>query len=213
MHLEPQSDRPETVKTDAVTAIVLAAGLSCRAAPRNKLLLPAGESDDRPVVRATVEAVVGAEVGPVLVVTGHQREEIEAALTGLNVRFVFAPEFARGIGHSLAAGIRASPADVAGFAIVPGDLPGLTPALVRRVVACFTSEGGAYHVIPMDGGARGHPVVLGAWLRPQLATLTGDVGARHLLAAPGEVARTCFFEVGDPAIRRDVDDGRAARKT
>jgi CTP:molybdopterin cytidylyltransferase MocA len=72
-------------------------------------------------------------------------------------------------------------------------------------MACFIEEGGEHHVIPMAHGARGHPVVLGAWLRGALGQLTGDSGARHLLAMPAEQARTCQLEVGDPAILRDVD--------
>lgn len=189
-----------------VSAIVLAAGLSRRAAPANKLLLPAGDGSARVVVRATVEAVVGAAAcGEVVVVTGHQRERVESELRGLPVRVVFAADHARGLGHSLAAGVRAARADAAGLAIVPGDLPGLTAVLVQRVVAEFVQVGGRQHVVPLAQGVRGHPVVLGAWLRPRLGALTGDVGARNLLAQPEEQARCRWVEVGDPAILKDVD--------
>lgn len=191
--------------TPSVTAIVLAAGLSRRAAPHNKLLMPAPDGSARTIVRATVEAIVGAELREVIVVTGHERDRVEAALAGLAVRFVFADDYAHGMGHSLAAGVRAAQADTVGFVVVPADLPELTPALVRRVVECFVSERTEYHVIPTASGARGHPVVLGAWLRPQLEVLSGDAGARHLLAVPAEAARCCYFEVGDRAILRDVD--------
>jgi molybdenum cofactor cytidylyltransferase len=195
----------DTKKTADLVAIVLAAGLSRRAAPHHKLLLPAPDGSGRPVVRATVEALDSVGWAEVIVVTGHERERVEAALAGLAVRCVFAAEFAAGMGHSLAAGVRAAPAATRGFAVVPGDLPGLTGELVRQVVECFASERREYHVIPMAAGARGHPVVLGAWLRPQLEALTGEVGARGLLAMPAEAARCCFLEVGDAAILRDVD--------
>lgn len=194
-----------------VSAIVLAAGLSRRAAPRNKLLQP---FDRRPVVRATVEAFCGVGFGEVLVVTGHERERVEAALAGLPVSFVFAPDFARGMGCSLAAGVRAAAAGARGFAVAPGDLPWLTPKLVAKVAEPFLAGGGAVHVIPLAQGERGHPAMLGAWLRPQLEALTGDEGARRLLASDAEKSRCRFFETGNPAVLRDVDrgiDGPAGR--
>lgn len=190
-----------------LTAIVLAAGLSRRMAPRHKLLLPAPDGSGRPVIAATVAAVTAAGFGEVIVVTGHEHERIEAAIAGAPVRCVFAADFALGMGHSLAAGVKAARADAAGFVVVPGDLPELTADVVQLVAECFVSEQGRYHVIPMATGARGHPVILGAWLRPQLETLTGDTGARHLLSSPGEIAQCCFLEVRDPAILRDVDQG------
>jgi molybdenum cofactor cytidylyltransferase len=189
------------------TAIVLAAGLSRRAAPHHKLLLPAPDGSGRTVVRATVEALCGArnQLAEILVVTGHEHARIEAALAGLPVRCVFAPEFASGMGHSLAAGVRAAIPDTPGFLVSPGDLPGLTPALVARVADAAAHAAHQRHIIPTAGGRRGHPVFLGAWLRDALSTLTGDAGARLLLQQPAERTRTELLEVGDDAILRDVD--------
>ncbi len=189
-----------------ISAIVLAAGLSRRAAPHHKLLLAAPGGGDRTVVEATVDAACAAAFDEVIVVTGHERARIETVLAGRPVRLVFAAGHAAGLGHSLAAGVGAARADAAGFAIIPGDLPELTGELIRTIATCFLSEQCRYHVIPMAGGARGHPVILGAWLRPQLEQLRGDAGARHLLASPAEAAQTCYFEVGDRAILRDVDE-------
>jgi len=191
--------------TADITAIVLAAGFSRRAAPYHKLLFPSPDGSGRTVVRATVEAMCGVGCGEVIVVTGHERERIEAALAGLPIQCVFAPDFSGGMGHSLAAGVRAAPARARGFAVTPGDLPELTGKVARSVVERFTSGHCEHHVIPLAAGARGHPVVIGAWLRSQLELLTGDFGARHLLAGPAENSRCSFFDVGDPAILRDVD--------
>ncbi len=187
-----------------LSAVVLAAGLSRRAAPANKLLLP---FQGTTVVRATVTAFCAAGLGEVWVVTGHQREAVEAALAGLPVRCVFAADYAHGMGHSLAAGIRALAPTARGWVISPGDLPRLPPALIQRIARHFLAGDAAYHVIPLAAGRRGHPVVLGPWLRPQLERLQGDEGARRWLATPAEQARSRFFEVGEDAIWRDVDDG------
>jgi molybdenum cofactor cytidylyltransferase len=189
-----------------VSAIVLAAGLSRRMAPHNKLLLPWGASAATTVVAATVEAVCRAAVfTEVLVVTGHDRERVERALAGSAARPVFAADFARGMGASLACGVRAARANATGFAVIPGDLPGLNPVLVREVFAAFVSHGGTRHVVPAAGGRRGHPVIVGAWLRSELEQLDGDVGARLLLERETERERCLFLEVGDESILRDVD--------
>jgi molybdenum cofactor cytidylyltransferase len=193
-----------------LTGIVLAAGLSRRAAPHHKLLLPGPDGSGRTVVRATVEAMCGAGLSEILVVTGHEREAVEAALAGTPVRFVFAAGYAQGMGASLAAGVRAAGEDGAGLLVTPGDLPALTPALVGTIARHFAGLSFTHHVVPTAGGRRGHPVVLGSWLRTALGSLAADVGARELLAAPPESARCRFFEVGDEAILTDVDDASSA---
>lgn len=189
------------------TAIILAAGLSRRAAPRHKLLLPAPDGSGRAVVRATAEAFCGAaeRVAEVIAVTGHARALVEAALAGLPVRCVFAADFAEGMGRSLAAGVRAADLDTPGYLVSPGDLPGLTPALIARVAGAAARAEHRRHVIPTAEGRRGHPVFLAAGLREALAALAGDTGARALLQRAEERARTDLLEVGDEAILRDVD--------
>lgn len=189
------------------TAVILAAGLSRRAAPHHKLLLPAPDGTGRTVVRATVEAICAARAAldEVIVVTGHVREAIEGALAGLPVRFVLAADFASGMGHSLAAGVRSSSPDTAGFLVTPGDLPGLTGELATGVLGAAARRAFRRHIIPTFRGARGHPVFLTAALREPLAGLTGDAGARLLLQQPAERARTDLLEVEQDGILRDVD--------
>jgi molybdenum cofactor cytidylyltransferase len=185
-----------------ISALVVAAGPTRRAAPHTKQLLPLHGTT---VVRATVEAMCGADFAETIVVVGHERARIETALAGLRVRFVFAAAFASGMGHSLAAGVCATAPDARGFAVTPGDLPQLTPALVRSIAARFVEADGARHLVPTSGRERGHPVILGAWLRRALEDLRGDTGARGLLASPAEKVRCEFFDVGNDAILRDVD--------
>ncbi len=159
------------------------------------------------MVRATLEAICGASerFAAVLVVTGHARGSIEAELADLDAAFVFAPDFAQGMGHSLAAGVRAANPDTPGYLVTPGDLPALTPALVAQVAVAAARRAHRRHIVPTARGRRGHPVFLGAWLREALSTLTGDTGARVLLQQPAERSRTDLLEVGDEAILRDVD--------
>jgi molybdenum cofactor cytidylyltransferase len=185
--------------------IILAAGLSRRAAPKNKLLLPG--PGGLPVVRCVAAAFCEAGLGEVIVVTGHQRGAIEHAVSGLPLRTVFAADFASGMGHSLAAGVRAASLDCRGFLICPGDLPGMNLSLVTQVAYAFAAHDQTKNIIPTHGGSRGHPVALVSDLRASLENLSGDQGARVLLSTEIEKARTVFLSLASDAIHTDNDAG------
>jgi molybdenum cofactor cytidylyltransferase len=162
-----------------VAAVVLAAGRSTRMGGPNKLLADIG---GRPMVRIVTEQVVGSRARPVIVVTGHQRDRVEAALSGLAVTFVHNPDFADGLSTSLKAGIAALPGDVDGAIVCLGDMPQIDAKLIDRLIGAFDPERGALVVVPTIAGKRGNPVVWSRRFFPDLASIEGDVGARHLIA-------------------------------
>ena len=112
-----------------IAALVLAAGRSSRMGGPNKLL---AEISGRPLVRIVAEAALASRARPVLVVTGHQRERVEAALAGLPVEFVHNPAFAGGLGTSLRAGIAALPAQADGAIVCLGDMPQVDATMIDR---------------------------------------------------------------------------------
>src|SRR5437867_1049798 len=80
-------------QTGKVAAVVLAAGMSRRMGSF-KPLLPFG---DRPLIWRVVQSVIESNaVDYILVVTGHQSGDVEAALAGLPVQFVHNPEYELG---------------------------------------------------------------------------------------------------------------------
>lgn len=183
-----------------VAAIVLAAGRSSRMGGPNKLLAEIG---GRPLVRIVAEAALASRARPVIVVTGHQRERVEAALAGLDVVLVHNPAYADGLSASLKAGIAAVPPAADGAIICLGDMPQVDARLIDRLLTAFDPERGALVAVPTIGGKRGNPVVWSRRFFSDLSTLTGDVGARGLIAsypeAVVEVATT------DDAALTDVD--------
>lgn len=183
-----------------VAAIVLAAGRSSRMGGPNKLLAEIG---GRPLVRIVAEAALASRARPVIVVTGHQRERVEAALAGLDVVLVHNPAYADGLSASLKAGIAAVPPAADGAIICLGDMPQVDARLIDRLLTAFDPERGALVAVPTIGGKRGNPVVWSRRFFSDLSTLTGDVGARGLIAsypeAVVEVATT------DDAAFNDVD--------
>src|SRR5206468_6499148 len=87
-----------------VAAVILAAGRSTRMGGPNKLLAELG---GKTLVRIVAEQALASRASEVIVVTGHQAEEVDRSLVGLKVRFVRNPSFADGLASSVKAGITA----------------------------------------------------------------------------------------------------------
>jgi molybdenum cofactor cytidylyltransferase len=176
-----------------VAAVVLAAGRSTRMGGPNKLL---AEIDRRPLVRIAAEEALASGASAVVVVTGHQRAEIEKAVGGLPVRLVHNPDFADGLATSLKAGITALSADADAAIVCLGDMPCVDAKLMRQLIAAFAPERGVLVVVPTFAGKRGNPVLWSRRFFPDLLAIEGDVGARHLIGRYGEAVVEVPVEKG-----------------
>ncbi|MBS1227696.1 MAG: MobA-related protein [Proteobacteria bacterium] len=105
-----------------------------------------------------------------------------------------------GMGHSLAAAIRATP-DAAGWVVALADMPFIATASQQSVVAALRN--GASLAATEFQGQRGHPVgFAGPWFA-QLSQFTGDQGAKSILQA--HRAQITLCAVDDSGVLRDVD--------
>ncbi len=191
-----------------VAAIVLAAGRSTRfsggAEGATKLV---AQFDGAPLVRRSVEAAIGSEAKPVVVVTGHAREQVMDALAGLDFLEARNPDYARGIASSVKAGLAALPPSCEGALIFLADMPRVTADLARSLIAAFASDPGVDAVAPLVDGRRGNPVLLSRRLFAPAMRLDGDEGARKLLMREG--ARVVEIAVDDLGAAFDVDTPEA----
>ena len=166
-----------------VAAIILAAGRSTRMGGPNKLLAELG---GKPLVRIVAEQVLASRAQGVIVVTGHQADEVKKALHGLKVTFAHNPDFAEGLAGSVKAGIAAVPASADGAVICLGDMPLISADLVDRLIEAFAPDRGHLIVVPVSDSRRGNPVLWSRRFFNELMTLDGDIGARHIIARHGE---------------------------
>lgn len=188
----------------AIDAVVLAAGRSTRMGADNKLLQ---NYAGKPLVRHAVEAALASKARSVAVVTGHQPEEIRAALSGLAVSFVHNPDFAEGISTSVRAGIAALPPDCDAALIGLGDMPLVDAALLDRLIAAFEPEKGALIVLPVTQGQRGNPVIWARRFFDDLLAVQGDAGGRQILKANSDAV--IEIPVSSAAASFDVDTQEA----
>ena len=169
----------------SIAAIVLAAGRSSRfreagGAEETKLV---AMLDGKPIVVRVVEAALASRARPVIVVVGHARGAVEAALSALPVTIVFNPDYAIGLASSLRAGLTAIPADAGGALVLLGDMPNVEAPLIDALIAAFEARPEAHAVAPVQKGQRGNPILLGRTLFYEAMQLKGDEGARRIVAA------------------------------
>ncbi len=200
----PQPRAEPVEASRSIAAVVLGAGKSSRMGGPNKLV---AEINGKPLIRMVAEEALASQARPVVVVTGHQRDRVEAALSGLPVRFVHNPHYANGLGTSLRAGIAALSAEVDGAIVCLGDMPQIDAALIDRLIGAIDPDKGALVAVPTMDGKRGNPVVWSRRFFPELMAVEGDIGARYLIGRyPEAVAEV---PVSGTAVLTDVDTPEA----
>jgi molybdenum cofactor cytidylyltransferase len=181
-----------------IAGVVLAAGCSSRMAPRNKLLESIG---GEPMVRRVARVAIASGARPIIAVTGYEAPAIAAALSGLEVTTVVNPDYADGLSTSLRRGLRALPPGIDGALICLGDMPGVDTMVLSALMAAFSGAGAI--CVPVRNGRRGNPVLWGSRHFPEMMEITGDTGAKLLIAR--HEADVIEVEVSTDSIFDDVD--------
>ncbi|MBG1231275.1 nucleotidyltransferase family protein [Aestuariivirga litoralis] len=188
-----------------IAAVVLAAGQSSRMG-FNKLL---AELNGKPLIVRVVEQVAASGVVRIIVVTGHQADEIKAALKDAEVQFVHNYDYAQGLSTSLRAGLLVAKA-FDGAIVCLGDMPLIEAGLIKRMIAAFEAKQGRSIVAPVVNGELGNPVLWGRNRLAELMSLRGDKGARGILEA--ERAEVVEIPVVGESVLLDADTPDALAK-
>lgn len=190
------------------TIVVLAAGLGRRfEGTPSKLAQPFGGAGGLTVLGTTLRHAIETQL-PVVVVTTEALAPLAARqLARRDIVELSAADAARGMGHSVATGV-SERSGAPGWLVLPGDMPLVKPSTLLAVAGALEQHAIVY---AQYQGRRGHPVGFAAELYSELILLSGDEGARRLLArypAHGQ-------EVADPGVLIDIDtvaDLEAARQ-
>ena len=200
----PRGESPMAERKPRFAALILAAGQSRRMGKINKLLV---EIDGGVMVARTADAVLAANVDPVIVVLGHEGDEVRAALGDRPVGYTDNPDYATGLASSLKTGIAALPDDIDGVVVCLGDMPRVTPSHLNALIDAFEPVEGRGICVPTFNGKRGNPVLWDRRYFEDMDDVAGDVGARHLIGAHQDAVFE--VEMPDGGVLLDLDTPEA----
>jgi molybdenum cofactor cytidylyltransferase len=184
-----------------IGAALLAAGRSSRMG-RPKMTLP--WTQGRSILAHVVRTFRLGGATSIVVVTGADRAEVEACLTGMQIILAHNPEFeAGGMLSSVKVGLQAlgnTPVEAA--LISPGDLPSLRPDTVAALIDGLR-EREAPILAPSFQHRRGHPLIVRRAEWQALLALEPDKTLRDYLRQHADDVG--YIVVDDPAILQDLD--------
>ena len=205
------------MSTHHTAAIILAAGSSSRmGGGRHKLLLPL---HDRPVLAHVLDAVLASQARPVVLVLGHQAEQVRAHIasyaTHPDLSIIENPDYLQGMSTSMRLGIellqsygymKSPESEMDSALVLLGDQPLITAQDIDTLIATYRTTGKRI-VAPTYEGKRGNPILFDAGLFPELLKVTGDEGGRSVLERHRDEIAT--VEMGNPLANIDVDTWEA----
>jgi molybdenum cofactor cytidylyltransferase len=182
-------------------AIVPAAGVSARMGA-HKLLLPLGE---QPLIAHVLTAWTASRATRTVVVVRPDDAELAACCRVFAVDLVIPsaapPDMKASVRNALEhISAQFAPADDDAWLLAPADLPGLSAAIIDRVLDEYAATR-PLAVVPAFDGQRGHPIALPWTCARHVGKLAPEEGVNAL------IARTPLREIefATPAILDDVD--------
>lgn len=175
-----------------IAAVILAAGASRRLGQPKQLLQYKGET----LIARAVRIAQESNLEPIIAVLGAQSDAVRAALAASRTVIIENDQWEEGIAGSMRVGLTALEGiapDLDGVLIMPCDQPRLTSEHLSRLVDGFADT----IVASTYAGVRGVPALFPWHARSQLMQLSGDVGARKLLADPLKQVIDVPFEQGE----------------
>jgi len=178
-----------------VRALLLCGGKASRFGS-DKLL---ATLDGQPLVAHSVRHLL-AGAGNALAVIPAGSTALKRALEDAGCDVLESGDCVRGMGASLAAGVKAS-ADAHGWIVALGDMPFVNPMTIATIVDRIGK--GVMIAAPVYQGVRGHPVGFSRALKDELAALDADEGARSVIALHRNELEAVL--VTDAGVNADVD--------
>jgi len=186
-----------------IVGILLAAGSGARFGG-GKLLAPLpaashGVGAGTPIGAAAALHLMAA-LNDVVAVVRPGDSMLHHKLDATGARVVVCDRASDGMGTSLAYAVGEA-ANADGWIVALGDMPWIAPPTIHAVADAVRA--GAEIAAASYRGERGHPVGFSKPYGRVLTTLTGDEGARTIVAARQWALQ--LVEVDDPGALRDVD--------
>jgi len=183
-----------------IVAVVLSAGESSRMG-RPKALLPI---DGQTFIEKIVGALKKSSVAKVIVVLGHNADEMRRHIQHLPIEILVNPDYKLGQLSSLQVAVRSleKEADCDGMLVHLVDHPYVNSKLVESMIK-RCEETAKLIIVPRYNGTRGHPVIFSRKLFKELLAAPMDQGAKAVVDA--HRADTLEIDTEDEGITLDID--------
>jgi molybdenum cofactor cytidylyltransferase len=167
-----------------IGAVLLAAGEGTRMGGVAKSLI---RLQGVPLINRQLIALSGAGVDEVVVVTGHARDAVEAAVGSFPVTLAYNPEYRMGQQSSVRAGLAALNGSFDAVFIVLADQPLIGAGDLTELIAAFKQRPAGNVLVPMVNGQRGNPILLDGIARADILASDTNLGCRQLIERQPEL--------------------------
>lgn len=188
-----------------IGAVILAAGESKRLGQSKQLLQFRGKS----LIRAVVDSAVAANCSPIIVVLGTDQpanESIGNELRETTAKIIFNPDWRRGIGTSIRAGVDevASDDEISAVLLLTCDQPFVDAALLDHLAAA-QARSKKQIVASSYAGTLGIPALFARACFEELSQLGDDEGAKKIIHRDPSRMKLVLFPAGAVNIDTPAD--------
>jgi len=161
-----------------IGAVLLAAGEGKRMGGVAKSLI---RLQGVPLISRQLIALSGAGVDEVVVVTGHQRDAVEAQVQSFPVSLAHNAEYSLGQQSSVRVGLAALRGHFDAVFIMLADQPLIGAADLTELIAAFKKRPAGHLLVPVIDGQRGNPILLDDIAKADILASGVNLGCRHLI--------------------------------
>ena len=166
-------------KNHNIKKILLAAGESKRFGDKNKL---SEMINDKPIINHVLDTLFEIfDYSELIVIVGHEHKLIKNLIFNKDIKILENINYKKGIGTSIALGVKYLETDIDGVMIIPADMPYLNSKDLINLEKKFMELNCVKVVIPEHNFRIGNPVILPRNYFKTLKSLKDDFGARSLI--------------------------------
>ena len=154
-------------------AVILAAGFSSRMGAFKPLM----KLEDETIVERLIRVSKNAGINDIVIVTGHNRQQMIPVIENAGAAEVFNRDFEKGMFTSMQAGTTALPEELDGFFMMPVDCPLVTEDILKQLMESFDPD---KFSVAVYRGKKGHPLLIPDKFRQEIIDHDGQNGLKAI---------------------------------
>ena len=196
---------PNEKKNYKLKKILLAAGESKRFGNKNKL---SEMINGKPMINHILDTLFEIfDPVELIIIVGHEHRIIKNLIFNKKIKILENLDYKRGIGTSIALGVKNLETDIDGVMIIPADMPYINSKDLINLEKKFMELNCEKVVMPEHNSRIGNPVILPRNYFNTLKSLKGDFGARSLIKKKDIITfKTGFGTIFDVDTRDELTE-------